>query len=92
MLLAKASKEAGHLDMKKDLLAAAAHCTSRKALFDVMFSESLAQQAMEIQEEIDLLEEVSEEEFEGLVWHTAGEIDAEEQQIERILLRQCLIR
>lgn len=85
MLLAKASKEAGHLDMKKDLLAAAAHCTSRKALFDVMFSESLTQQAMEIQEEIDLLEEVSEEELEGLVWHTAGEIeeeiDAEEQQI-----------
>tara|TARA_B000000532_G_scaffold218850_1_gene192413 strand:+ start:1072 stop:1929 length:858 start_codon:yes stop_codon:yes gene_type:complete len=84
MLLAKASKEAGHLDMKKDLLAAAAHCSSRKALFDVMFSESLAQQAREIHEEIDLLDAVSEEEFEGLVWHTAGEIDevidAEEQQ------------
>ena len=29
MLLAKASKEAGHLDQRKDLLAAAAHCTSR---------------------------------------------------------------
>ena len=40
MLLAKASKEAGHLDQRKDLLAAAAHCTSRKALFDIMFSEN----------------------------------------------------
>ncbi len=39
MLLAKASKDAGHLDQKQDLLAAAAHCNSRKALFELMFGE-----------------------------------------------------
>ena len=37
MLLAKASKDAGHLDQRKDLLSAAAHCESRKALFELMF-------------------------------------------------------
>lgn len=70
MLLAKASKEAGHLDQRKDLLAAAAHCTSRKALFDIMFSENFIEQAKEIHEEIEQLEEVSEEELVDLIWHT----------------------
>ena len=70
MLLAKASKEAGHLDQKKDLLAAAAHCTSRKALFDIMFSENFVEQAKAIHEEIEQIEEVSEEELVDLIWHT----------------------
>ncbi|MEC7653958.1 MAG: hypothetical protein VX548_03325 [Bacteroidota bacterium] len=70
MLLAKASKEAGHLDQRKDLLAAAAHCTSRKALFDIMFSENFVEQAKKIHEEIEQLEEVSEEELVDLIWHT----------------------
>ena len=70
MLLAKASKEAGHLDQRKDLLAAAAHCTSRKALFDIMFSENFVEQAKAIHEKIEQLEEVSEEELVDLIWHT----------------------
>ena len=69
MLLAKASKEAGHLDQRKDLLAAAAHCTSRKALFDIMFSDSFVAQAKEVHEEIESLDEVSEEELVDLIWH-----------------------
>ena len=74
MLLAKASKEAGHLDQRKDLLAAAAHCTSRKALFDIMFSDKLVEQAAEIHAEIENLDEVSEEELVDLIWHPSGEI------------------
>jgi len=70
MLLAKASKEAGHLDQRKDLLAAAAHCTSRKALFDVMFAESFRVQAREIHKAIELSEEVSEDELVDLIWHS----------------------
>ena len=70
MLLAKASKEAGHLDQRKDLLAAAAHCTSRKALFDIMFSDNFVEQAKAIHEEIEQLEEVSEEDLVDLIWHT----------------------
>jgi len=70
MLLAKASKEAGHLDQRKDLLAAAAHCTSRKALFDVMFAESFRDQAREIHKAIELYDEVSEDELEDLIWHS----------------------
>ncbi len=70
MLLAKASKEAGHLDQRKDLLAAAAHCTSRKALFDIMFSENFVEQARAIHEEIEEIVEVSEEELVDLIWHT----------------------
>jgi len=45
MLLAKASKDAGHLDQRKDLFAAAAHCESRKALFELMFGESFRKEA-----------------------------------------------
>ena len=48
MLLAKASKEARHLNQREDLLAAAAHCTSRKALFDIMFSDNFVEKAKEI--------------------------------------------
>ncbi len=78
MLLAKASKEAGHLDQRKDLLAAAAHCTSRKALFDIMFSENFVEQAKAIHEEIEQLDEVSEEEFVDLIWHTGEKESGEE--------------
>ena len=70
MLLAKASKEAGHLDQRKDLLAAAAHCTSRKALFDIMFSENFVEQAKAIHEDIEQLDAVSEEDLVDLIWHT----------------------
>ena len=70
MLLAKASKEAGHLDQKKDLLAAAAHCTSRKALFDIMFSENFVEQAKAIHKDIEQLDAVSEEDLVDLIWHT----------------------
>ena len=70
MLLAKASKEAGHLDQRKDLLSAAAHCTSRKALFDVMFAESFRVQAREIHKAIELSDEVSEDELVDLIWHS----------------------
>ena len=69
MLLAKASKESGHLDQRKDLLAAAAHCSSRKALFDLMFSEQFVEQAKAVQQEIENLDEVSEDELIDLVWH-----------------------
>ena len=69
ILLAKASKEAGHLDQRKDLLTAAAHCTSRKALFDIMFSDSFVAQAKIVHEEIESLDEVSEEELVDLIWH-----------------------
>ena len=82
MLLAKSSKEAGHLDQRKDLLAAAAHCTSRKALFDIMFSEKFIEKAKEIHQEIDELEEVSEEELVDLIWHSESsenEISEEEE-------------
>jgi hypothetical protein len=71
MLLAKASKEAGHLDSRKDLLAAAAHCSSRKALFDVMFAESFVEEAERIHEIIEASEEVSEEEMVELIWHSS---------------------
>ena len=86
MLLAKASKEAGHLDQRKDFLAAAAHCTSRKALFDIMFSDSFVAQAKEVHEEIESLDEVSEEELVDLIWHPSGDVveptEAKELQIQ----------
>ena len=86
MLLAKASKEAGHLDQRKDFLAAAAHCTSRKALFDIMFSDSFLAQAKEVHEEIESLDEVSEEELVDLIWYPSGEVveptEEEELQIQ----------
>ena len=69
MLLAKASKDAGHLDQKQDLLAAAAHCNSRKALFELMFGEDLRREAREIHKVIETEEEVSEDELLDLVWH-----------------------
>ncbi|PCJ82623.1 MAG: hypothetical protein COA49_00750 [Bacteroidetes bacterium] len=73
MLLAKASKDAGHLDQRKDLLAAAAHCTSKKALFELMFGESFRNEARKIHEIIEEADDVSEEEMEDmvdLVWHS----------------------
>ncbi|HHZ81489.1 MAG TPA: hypothetical protein EYN64_02000 [Flavobacteriales bacterium] len=72
MLLAKASKDAGHLDQRKDLFAAAAHCESRKALFELMFGESFRKEARKIHEIIEQADEVTEEEMEEiveLVWH-----------------------
>jgi len=69
MLLAKASKDAGHLDQKQDLLAAAAHCNSRKALFELMFGEDLRREAREIHKVIKTEDEVSEDELLELVWH-----------------------
>lgn len=70
MLLAKASKDAGHLDQRKDLLAAAAHCESRKALFELMFGESFREEARKIHKIIEEADEVSEEEMVELVWHS----------------------
>ena len=70
MLLAKASKDAGHLDQRKDLFAAAAHCESRKALFELMFGESFREEARKIHKVIEEAEEVSEEEIIELVWHS----------------------
>jgi len=69
MLLAKASKDAGHLDQKQDLFAAAAHCNSRKALFELMYGEDFRREAREIHKEIESEDEVSEEELLELVWH-----------------------
>jgi hypothetical protein len=69
MLLAKASKDAGHLDQTRDLLAAAAHCTSRKALFEFMFGEQFRKEAREIHEIIESEVDVSEEELLELIWH-----------------------
>ncbi len=69
MLLAKASKDAGHLDQKQDLLAAAAHCNSRKALFEFMFGEDFRREAREIHKVIEKEEDVSEHELMELVWH-----------------------
>ena len=69
MLLAKASKDAGHLDQNQDLLAAAAHCNSRKALFELMFGEDLRREAREIHKVIETEDEVSEDELLDLVWH-----------------------
>lgn len=83
MLLAKASKESGHLDQRKDLLAAAAHCSSRKALFDIMFSEKFIEQAKEVHEEIEQLDDVSEEELVDLVWHSSEEEKEDPGDIER---------
>ena len=73
MLLAKASKEAGHLNQKEDLLAAAAHCTSRKALFDIMFSDNFIDKAKEIHKEVEALDDVEEDELIDLIWHPSGE-------------------
>ena len=70
MLLAKASKDAGHLDQRKDLLSAAAHCESRKALFELMFGEAFREEARKIHEVIKETEDVSEEELIELVWHS----------------------
>lgn len=83
MLLAKASKESGHLDQRKDLLAAAAHCSSRKALFDIMFSEKFIEQAKAVHEEIEQLDDVSEEELVDLVWHSSEEEKEDPSDIER---------
>ena len=83
MLLAKASKESGHLDQRKDLLAAAAHCSSRKALFDIMFSEKFIEQAKAFHEEIEQLDDVSEEELVDLVWHSSEEEKEDPSDIER---------
>lgn len=84
MLLAKSSKDAGHIDQRRDLLAAAAHCSSRKALFDLMFAETIIQQAEAISGEIEAMEEVSEEDVIELVWH-APEVESDiESQIEAV--------
>ena len=84
MLLAKSSKDAGHIDQRRDLLAAAAHCSSRKALFDLMFAETIVQQAEVISGEIEAMEEVSEEDVIELVWH-APEVESDiESQIEAV--------
>ena len=79
MLLAKASKEAGHLNQREDLLAAAAHCTSRKALFDIMFSDNFVEKAKEIHKEIEALDDVEEDELIDLIWHPSGETSGEPQ-------------
>tara|TARA_B110000444_G_scaffold261465_1_gene313903 strand:- start:357 stop:1271 length:915 start_codon:yes stop_codon:yes gene_type:complete len=91
MLLAKASKDAGHLDQRKDLLSAAAHCTSRKALFDVMFSESFRVQAREIHKAIELLDEVSEDELVDLIWHS-DKPDDSDLNIEETSLREDVVK
>jgi hypothetical protein len=90
MLLAKASKEAGHLDQRKDLLSAAAHCTSRKALFDVMFAESFRVQAREIHKAIELSDEVSEDELVDLIWHS-DKPDDSDLNIEETSLREDVV-
>ena len=77
MLLAKASKEAGHLNQRENLLAAAAHCTSRKALFDLMFSDNFVEKAKELHKKIEALDDVEEDELIDLIWHPS-----EESQIE----------
>lgn len=82
MLLAKASKDAGHLDQKQDLLAAAAHCNSRKALFELMFGEDLRREAREIHKVIETEDEVSEDELLELVWHLdESKLDDESEHI-----------
>ena len=82
MLLAKASKDAGHLDQKQDLLAAAAHCNSRKALFELMFGEDLRREAREIHKVIETEDEVSEDELLELVWHIdESKLDDESEHI-----------
>lgn len=86
MLLAKSSKDAGHIDQRRDLLAAAAHCSSRKALFDLMFAETIKTQAKKVEQEIDQIEDVSEEEVVELIWHAPEVeegIEAEVEAVER---------
>lgn len=86
MLLAKASKDAGHIDQRRDLLAAAAHCSSRKALFDLMFAETFVKQAEKIEAAIEEMAEVSEEEVVELIWHAPEmepNLDSEVEAVER---------
>jgi len=91
MLLAKASKDAGHLDQRKDLLSAAAHCESRKALFELMYGESFREEAREIHKVIEATEEVSEEELVELVWHSNELKPNEPSEDENFIERQMAI-
>ncbi len=91
MLLAKASKDAGHLDQRKDLLSAAAHCESRKALFELMFGEALREEARKIHEVIKETEDVSEEELIELVWHSNEITSIEPNEDEMFIEREMAI-
>ena len=91
MLLAKASKDAGHLDQRKDLLSAAAHCESRKALFELMFGEAFREEARKIHEVIKETEEVSEEELIELVWHSNEITSIEPNEDEMFIEREMAI-
>ena len=91
MLLAKASKDAGHLDQRKDLLSAAAHCESRKALFELMFGEAFREEARKIHEVIKETEDVSEEELIELVWHSNEITSIEPNEDEMFIEREMAI-
>ncbi len=67
--LAKASHMAEDLNRNEDLLAAGAHVSSRRALFQALMGPALVEAAQHIHQEVVAAPEVSEEELVKLVWH-----------------------
>ena len=67
--LAKASHMAEDLNRNEDLLAAGAHVSSRRALFQALMGPALIEAAQHIHQEVLAAPDVSEEELVKLVWH-----------------------
>lgn len=70
MMLAHASERSGDLERREDLLRAGAHVPSRSALLAYFMGPALLQEAKQVHQEVERMEEVEEEELVGLVWHS----------------------
>jgi hypothetical protein len=70
MMLAQASERSGDLERREDLLRAGAHVPSRSALLAYFMGPSLLEEAKQVHEAVEHMEEVAEEELVGLVWHS----------------------
>lgn len=70
MMLARASERSGDLERREDLLRAGAHVPSRSALLAYFMGPALLEEAKQVHEAVERMEEVAEEELVGLVWHS----------------------
>lgn len=70
MMLARASERSGDLERREDLLRAGAHVPSRSALLAYFMGPALLEEAKQVHQAVERMEEVEEEELVGLVWHS----------------------
>lgn len=70
MMLARASERSGDLERREDLLRAGAHVPSRSALLTYFMGPALLEEAKQVHQAVERMEEVEEEELVGLVWHS----------------------